>query len=310
MSRRKPRPGRPPASAESGPELAPESTLLPFGPYEGRSVAWVAVVDAPYLRNLVAEAVGSVELRASAARALARRKVLEPPRGAPAALERGQGRGAWRGREPEDSPPKPPVADRTVGATDHTVAGSMLLAVLAPLARDRRRGAAALILLVGLALIAWRARVTRMVDQSPIPLGSQETPALPPGRPVARIDGGVAAPDLLPGDRTTARPDGAGLADGAGRFSDLVPATGSPTPQPPCGARIPGAIPAESAADFLDSFQAVEFRVVGSKDTGKVTFLKPSTCVLGVSTRRETSCRLATCSKATQPRRRPPRERG
>lgn len=44
-------------------------------------------------------------------------------------------------------------------------------------------------------------------------------------------------------------------------------------PSAPCGARVEGAIPADSAADFLDTVQAVELEVVATKDTGKVTFL-------------------------------------
>lgn len=46
-----------------------------------------------------------------------------------------------------------------------------------------------------------------------------------------------------------------------------------PLEAPTCDVRVPGAIPAESAGDHLDTFQAVEFEVVQAKDTGRVTFL-------------------------------------
>ena len=41
----------------------------------------------------------------------------------------------------------------------------------------------------------------------------------------------------------------------------------------PCTAAVPGALDAVAALAAVDSFQAVAFRVVGTKDTGKVTFL-------------------------------------
>lgn len=52
-----------------------------------------------------------------------------------------------------------------------------------------------------------------------------------------------------------------------------APGGGDVDPSQPCGARVAGAIPAESAGDHLDTHQAVEFEVVRAKDTGKVTFL-------------------------------------
>jgi hypothetical protein len=40
-----------------------------------------------------------------------------------------------------------------------------------------------------------------------------------------------------------------------------------------CAARVPGSVPASAASDYLDTYQAVAFTVVATKDTGKVTFL-------------------------------------
>lgn len=61
-------------------------------------------------------------------------------------------------------------------------------------------------------------------------------------------------------------------ADRAMAAADPRPAA-AVDPSQPCGARVAGAIPAEAAADHLETFQAVEFEVVRAKDTGKVTFL-------------------------------------
>jgi hypothetical protein len=103
--------------------------------------------------------------------------------------------------------------------------------------------------------------------------------------PAAMLSVGRSVGALAAGDSgaVSSHGEGAGSGESAlgrparGASSSIVTATtstGAPvgTP-PPCGARIPGAIPAESAADFLDTHQAVEFLVVGTKDTGKVTFL-------------------------------------
>jgi len=100
----------------------------------------------------------------------------------------------------------------------------------------------------------------------------------------------VALADLGPGTgqggpvgsiepRATVRSAGTGAALATATRTGLRtewPAAAAPGPlgtQPPCGARAEGAIPAESAGDFADTFQAVEFRVVRTKDTGRVTFL-------------------------------------
>lgn len=55
--------------------------------------------------------------------------------------------------------------------------------------------------------------------------------------------------------------------------SPSSPPAGAYDPQAPCGARAAGAIAATEAETYLDQFAAVEFAVVGAKDTGKVTFL-------------------------------------
>lgn len=66
----------------------------------------------------------------------------------------------------------------------------------------------------------------------------------------------------------------AGSAAGKGvKASGTATATKPPGTPPPCGARVAGAIPASAAGDFVDTYQAVEFEVVKTKDTGKVTFL-------------------------------------
>jgi micrococcal nuclease len=53
----------------------------------------------------------------------------------------------------------------------------------------------------------------------------------------------------------------------------VVRASTSDDTVPLCGTRIEGAIPAGSANDHVGEWQAVEFRVARTKDTGRVTFL-------------------------------------
>jgi hypothetical protein len=87
---------------------------------------------------------------------------------------------------------------------------------------------------------------------------------------------------IAPNDPLTTRPAtvearaadslATGQTAGAGTVGavTMTHAAGSPAP---CGARVPGAVPAEAAGDFVDTFQAIEFRVVRTTDTGRVTFL-------------------------------------
>jgi hypothetical protein len=79
--------------------------------------------------------------------------------------------------------------------------------------------------------------------------------------------GSVAVGTTRPPE-STRRPESTSLpgsTDASGSTADGASA--------PCGARVAGAIPAEAAGDFLDTFQAVEFEVVKTRDTGRVTFL-------------------------------------
>jgi hypothetical protein len=46
-----------------------------------------------------------------------------------------------------------------------------------------------------------------------------------------------------------------------------------PDSDSPCGARLEGAVSAADAVNLVDTYQAVEFRVVRTHDTGRVTFL-------------------------------------
>ncbi|MCC7020191.1 MAG: thermonuclease family protein [Ardenticatenales bacterium] len=90
--------------------------------------------------------------------------------------------------------------------------------------------------------------------------------ATPPD--VAGAAAGKAAASMAGSQRPSAPLDAIPLASLATPAAD-----GAVDPSQPCGARVAGAIPAESAGDHLDTYQAVEFEVVRTKDTGKVTFL-------------------------------------
>jgi hypothetical protein len=60
----------------------------------------------------------------------------------------------------------------------------------------------------------------------------------------------------------------------AGTSGGAPAATGTaPSATAPCGQRVAGAITADGAARAVGTFQAVEFRVAATKDTGRVTFL-------------------------------------
>jgi len=226
--------------AASIPEAAPD--VLPFGPYAGQDVASVAVIDPAYLLDLVREGVGPTALRAEAARALARR-----------------GRLGGRGREP-----RPPRARWTESSWPGAARlGAVPLRAVVPA--------------IGLAgLAAWG-----MVAGGGAPGWAGHRDAAGPGA----ASNGSAAIDAAAGRSAgSTRPPGPGAAPlGAGSqarvarpsngTAALAAAAAPPGTLPPCGARVPGAIPAESAGDFVDTYQAVEFPVVRTKDTGRVTFL-------------------------------------
>jgi micrococcal nuclease len=91
------------------------------------------------------------------------------------------------------------------------------------------------------------------------------------GLPATAQAHAVNAQATMPAARTPS------LARSAAWPPGTASATATATPPPgtplPCGARVAGAIPAAAAGDFVDTYQAVEFEVVKTKDTGKVTFL-------------------------------------
>ncbi len=284
---------------------------LPFGPYAGFSVAEVAVVDPDYLLALVREAVGSAELRAAAGQALACRGLLSHPgRSLPQPSLRPERRPAPSsvlalpaahqqiarqhcGDEETIQAPNGGVADR------RRVLG---LACRHPWVLVLTAGLAALLGLgVGQAMHRLRS------VEAPLGLaGRVESPAglrrelLPTQRdhlsPTAEGPGsGVATGGVKPDDGgsaagamglarggTAAVPFGSNASSSA---SGLIPlAAGSPIAAAgassqaaladrPCGMRSAGAIPAALASQHVDTFQAVEFEVVRTKDTGRVTYL-------------------------------------
>lgn len=227
------------ARAGTGVETEAAGTL-PFGPYAGQGIEAVAVMDPGYLLGLVAEGVGPAALRAEAARALALRGRI-PHDPAPAA----------RRRPSRPLPPRP----WALGA----IAGVLVL------------------LLMGAGRAGWRAPGPAAGSGG---TGAAPTSALA-GKPASR------ASAEAPGGSTGRGAGAGGPAEERGKAaagkSPTLPAAGLPVAgltadapsgtAAPCGARVPGAIPAELAGDYLDSFQAVEMTVVKTKDTGRVTFL-------------------------------------
>ena len=190
---------------------------LPFGPYRGRGVDEVAVMDPGYLIEILGEAVGPAELRAEAARALASRGRLSRDLEGVASHSLPRRRSCfWRG----------PVS----GSRPAVLVGAIL----------------GLALLIGLTALPDRIQLA----DSPGPQGAKERLNITSLPSTAAVTGGDV-----------------GGSAGQAEPPQSIDASA------PCGARVPGAIPAASAADFLDTFQAVEFEVLRSKDTGRVTFL-------------------------------------
>jgi hypothetical protein len=227
-----------PAEADAA-AVAPDH--LPFGPYLGRPVAEVALRDPAYLVGLIHAEVGPPELRAAAARA-----VLVAVR----------------------YPDARPVGDST------PVPGRRTAAVLA----------VGIALAVGIGL--WDAVGGAWAALAPAP----RPPAVPTavgsggtggsGRPgqAGRATGGtgaVAAATAAAGAGASGGLGAAAAVSGTSAAGLNTPVAGEvPAAAPdPCLARVPGAIGAAAAGDHLDSFQAVAFQVVATKDTGKVTFL-------------------------------------
>ncbi len=252
---------------------------LPFGPYRDQPVASVAVMDPDYLLDLLREAVGPAELRAEAARILVQRGKLVAPRPRPDS--------ARSAEDGSDSSAPPPLGNKPEATSAALVpsAGRHI-----PVHGEDRPAA------------------NLLVQGSPTAdpeLGSGPfDAAASPSRSIAWLIGGLAGLAIL---LLVLRYEGGANGFGGGPDSLFAPASGSsaghlgtgdeastsaisvgssgaagappsdPTPafdpSQPCGARVAGAIPATSAGDFLDSYQAVEFQVVRSKDTGRVTFL-------------------------------------
>jgi hypothetical protein len=179
---------------------------VPFGPYEGRPVEEVAVMDPDYVADLVVAGAGPEWLRAAGAQAL-----LARPRGRLAGVE---------GR--------PFVLVVLAGLLSATLAGC----ILGLWAREARAPA---------------ARIAGQVP--PTPLAQIPRPGLT-AAPVA-----VAA--VAPGSVMSAT---ASLTETAGAGQ-------------PCGRRMAGAVGPDAAASLVGTFQAVEYRVAGTKDTGRVTYL-------------------------------------
>jgi hypothetical protein len=261
------------ASGDGGTSLARGLPVLPFGPYAGLGVADVARLDPGHLLALVREGIGDAELRAAAAQVLARHGA------------------AGGGLTPIPGP------SGTRGPSD---AHRSAVWRLAPW-----------LLGAGLGVAALRFGEGRSVSETPVPAGDAAATmegygaapagagaagstvaaatiagAAPPAATEVPDPGGVDAAGGLPaptsppgpgpntgGDgATSAAVSGAAIAD-AGASGVATAPPGSYEPDAPCGARASGAVPAADASAHLDRFAAVEFPVMGAKDTGKVTFL-------------------------------------
>jgi hypothetical protein len=163
------------------------------------------------------------------------------------------------------------VVREGVGPADLRAAAAAALAQRGRLVAARTRGvpasgtpqrsAAALFAVTGLLALALAlgARARNPAG----PSGDADAPV-----PPATLAGAPTAPPrpATPPSRTA----GAAVTAAAAGGAAATPPAGSPAP---CGARTAGALPAAAAADYLDTFQAIEFFVVRTKDTGRVTFL-------------------------------------
>lgn len=216
-------------------ETGPER--LPFGPYAGEDVASVAVIDPGYLLDLVHEGIGPAALRAEAARALAARGRLGPR-----------------------------AADRDVGGnTIGNTAGGSDEPPRNPPPLSGRPPPWALALALGLvgvvAALLWSDRDVPAGAGERVPIAEARAPG-GAGGTIPRGAGGAP----IARSPTAAEP-------AAVKTAPATPTAGPAGTPLPCGARVPGAIPGAVAGDFVDTFQTVEFEVVRTKDTGKVTFL-------------------------------------
>jgi hypothetical protein len=224
--------------AMSGLDAVPgvaEALRMPYGPYAGAALHEIAAVDPDHLLALVREGLGPPELRAAAAQVLAR----WPGHG----LARAP-RGAAATRADAIAPAARPGSVR---------AGPWLLGLGSALA-------------AALAVSGWGARSHgRATEALPTPIAlaamaMEPRPTSPPMPESWMASAPAPPPEARP---ITPSPPAAALAPAADGFD----------PSALCGWRSQGAIRAAEAAEHLDQFQAVEFAVAGSKDTGKVTFL-------------------------------------
>jgi hypothetical protein len=209
------------------------SVTLPFGPYQGHCVDEVAIIDPAYLAALVRNEVGPPELRAAAAKVL-----LDPDLAISASALRPSGSA-------------PPQDRRTVQwVLGLGIAGAVALGLA-----DAVGG-----------LPGFTPSQASAVPTVRTPLSTLAAPTSPARASRAAPGSGTGVADAAVGTRqsqgSTVTPPGrtvvAPFPDGS---ADA------------CAARVPGAVTAEQAAALVDTFQAVAFDVVGTKDTGKVTFL-------------------------------------
>lgn len=217
-----------------------EPHRLPFGPYSGCTVDDVAVMDPGYLLGLVREGVGHERLRAASARALARRQLLVD--GAPEGL---------RLRENESSPNRYPLLTRLLNrpAAKALLFGVAIAGVLAVHELAGSRAAVA---------PSFQAAGSTLWVENGVP-----------------VDGGLqanSASSAGAGSTPSQRPP-ASLPESGGDAPYHGAGGTPPSASRECGSRIPGAITAAAAADHVGRFEAVEFEVVRTKDTGRVTFL-------------------------------------
>ncbi|MBK7781658.1 MAG: hypothetical protein IPJ58_12995 [Ardenticatenia bacterium] len=279
-----PAPGASAATGEVGSALALGAPVMPFGSYAGLALADVARLDPGHLLALVREGIGPVELRAAAAQALARSR-LQPdaaPFGglltgrplplAPSHWERfPEGGGGSR----EDRAPAHPwvrglrrIAPWLLGAGLGVAALGVAddrMATVPPFPAARAPATAAASVAAPTGTAEDRA-VSAAAGPSPI------ASALLASVPTASVP--TASAPLSAAPTTAALTTAAPPADANAKAAvSAAPSAGSYDPMAPCGSRAAGAIAAADAAAHLDQFSAIEFAVVGAKDTGKVTFL-------------------------------------
>ncbi len=274
---------------------AAAAVRLPLGPYAGLTVEQVAVIDPDYLLDLVREEVGSATLRAAAARALACRGRLVRRAEAVAGGERGRpGRaapavpdeGGWQGwsspdLRPARATPRPAMSGQPGGGWRAArlwlgrwwgalVAVGLIALLGTGIAGSlRARGSAGPALgLVGRSEDistpdSWMVRP----DPTRRPMTGRERSVPEPGLGFAALPAQQAAAEGMATPALTGTVASERLAAEDGSAAQAA------RPSTRCGQRSAGAITAAAAQSYVDTFQAVEFEVVRTKDTGRVTYL-------------------------------------